>query len=51
MDIRELLRLEGDFGILELIGYVCRKRIVSKVLNRCEIWLCKCRKGILEVNK
>ena len=40
----ELLRWEGDMWILELIGCVCRKRIVSKVLNKCEIWLCKCIK-------
>ena len=51
MDNRELLRSEGDFGILELMGYVCMKRIVSKVLNKWEIRLCKCMKGMLEVNK
>ena len=46
-----LLRWEGDVRILELIGYVCKKRIVSEVLNKCEIWLGKCMMGMFEVNK
>ena len=33
---RELLRLYGDIGMLEVIGLVFRKRFVNKALDKCE---------------
>ena len=37
MIIRELTRSYGDIGMLGLIGLVFRKRIMNKVLDKCEI--------------